>query len=67
MGKLTVYINASYKKKDGTTTVHIYTYLLKEKVWFNTGVSVNPKDWASKKMRIKGKSKKVQDQNLVSV
>lgn len=65
MGKLTIYINASYKKKDGTTSVHIYTYLLKEKVWFNTGVSVNPENWDAKKFRIKGSSKKVKDDNLI--
>jgi|AMQJ01.1.fsa_nt_gi hypothetical protein len=32
MGKLTIYLNDSYEKKDGTAAVYINTYLLKEKV-----------------------------------
>ena len=65
MGKLTVYINESYKKRDGTAAVYVYTYLLKEKVWFKTGISVKPELWDHKKNRIKGSSKEISDNNLI--
>ena len=65
MAKLTVYINDSYKKKDGTAAVYIYSYLLKEKVWFKTGVSVDPEKWDPTKKRIKGSGKTISDDNLI--
>jgi integrase len=65
MGKLTIYLNENYTKKDGTAAVYIYTYLLKEKIWFKTGVSVDPEKWDPKKNRIKGSTKEIKDDNLI--
>ena len=65
MASVNVWLNGDYIKKDGSCAVFVYTYIRRQKVRFNTGVSVKPDNWNDEKKRIKGSSKFAKDNNLV--
>lgn len=59
------WINTSAPRKNGECAVYILVHLGYKSLKFNTGVSSHPNDWDLKKLRIKGNSKEVNDDNLV--
>lgn len=59
------WINRKYPRKNGECAVYILVHLDYKSLKFSTGVSCDPESWNMKKMRIKGNSKKVKDDNLV--
>ncbi len=59
-----VYLNEDYTKKDGTCAVYILVHLGRKSLKFNTGVSCDPDNFDTINFRIKGKSKKIKDDNL---
>ena len=65
MAKVITAINEDYKKRDGTCQVSLRIYLMRKKVTIDTGVSVEPGKWDYKKGMVKGKSKEVNDKNLI--
>ncbi|MFP4042419.1 MAG: Arm DNA-binding domain-containing protein, partial [Bacteroidales bacterium] len=65
MASVTAWLNDKYKKQDGTCAVYVITYVHRQKVKFNTGVSVTPEQWNYERKRVKGSSKKTKDDNLV--
>lgn len=65
MASINIFLNDRYKKQDGTCSVYVYTYIRRDKIRFNTGVSVTPYNWNDEKKRIKGNTKKAKDQNLI--
>jgi site-specific recombinase XerD len=65
MASVNVWLNDKYKKKDGTCAVYASVYVHRQKVKFNTGVSVKQDNWNAEKRRVKGNGKKAKDDNLV--
>ncbi|MGM0530437.1 MAG: phage integrase SAM-like domain-containing protein [Bacteroidota bacterium] len=65
MASVSVWLNDKYKKQDGTCAVYVVTHVHRQKVKFNTGISVRPELWNDEKKRVKGSSKKAKDDNLV--
>ena len=65
MASVTAWLNDKYKKQDGTCAVYVVTHVHRQKVKFNTGVSVTPRQWNYDRKRVKGFSKKAKDDNLV--
>lgn len=59
------YIYDNKTKKNGEAVVYLIVPLNNKVISFNTGVSVLPVNFDRKKGRIKGKSKKVKDDNLI--
>jgi len=65
MASVNTYLNERYKKKDGTCSVYVYCYVHRQKVRFNTGVSVLPSKWDGEKKRVKGTSNQAKDMNMI--
>ena len=59
-----VYLNDAYKMKDGKVAVYIFVHIDNRSLKFPTGIKVNPDLFDRVKMRIKGSSKEIKDDNL---
>ncbi|MCY1720137.1 site-specific integrase [Prolixibacteraceae bacterium Z1-6] len=60
-----VFINDSYKKKDGSSAIYILVHIGGQSIKFATGVSCDPDKFDYTKCRVKGNGKKIKDDNLV--
>ncbi len=65
MASAKVFINSNSVKKNGEATVYLIVHLGYKSLKFHTGVSCLPDDFNEKTLRIKGKSQKVKDDNLI--
>ncbi len=65
MASVKVFINKGYKKKNGECAIYLVVHIDYKSIKFPTGVSCLPDLFNEKTQRIKGKSKTVQDDNLI--
>ncbi len=64
MRKLNV-LQDTFLKKDGTASIYIVVSIRGKKTKFNTGVSVPPNSFNTEDKRVKGKSQRAKDLNLI--
>ena len=60
-----VFLHEAYKKKDGTCAVYVLVHIDNRSIKFPTGITVAPDHFDRVKMRIKGNSQKVKDDNMI--
>lgn len=65
MAAVKVFINSNAVKKNGEAPVYLVVHLGYKTLKFHTGVSCAPADFNEKTLRVRGKSKKVKDDNLI--
>lgn len=65
MPSVKIFINSNYKKKNGESTIYLIVHLDYKSLKFSTGVSCDPDKFNHEKLRIRGNSQKVKDDNLI--
>jgi integrase/recombinase XerD len=60
-----IWLNTKSPRKTGEVAVYIMVHIEYKSLKFNTGVVVHPDNWDEKKIRIRGVSKTVKDDNLI--
>lgn len=65
MATVKLFINEKSTKKNGEAAIYLIVHIEYKSLKFNSGVSCNPKNWDAGRNRIKGKSQKINDDNLI--